>query len=312
MVTIGAKPPERLELGRFADRLSFLYAERCVVHREDNAVTFSDADGIVHAPAAVLAAVILGPGTRVTHAAMNLLGTCGVTVVWVGEQGVRYYAHGRPLSASSRMAELQAKLISNNRTRLRVARDMYRMRFADENVDSVTLRELRGREGARMRRRYREESMRTGVAWTRRSYDPADYESGDPINRALTAGNAALYGVVHAGVVAMGCVPSLGFVHRGTDRAFVYDIADLYKSELVLPIAFDTAAAGIDDVDGEVRRRIRDAVRKNRLMQRIPRDIVTLLGAEVSETDPERSELQLWSEVGYVDARVNYSRESTC
>lgn len=309
---VGAKPPERLELGRFSDRLSFLYAEHCVVHRDENAVTFSDADGIIHAPAAVLAAVLLGPGTRITHAAMHLLGTCGVGVVWVGEHGVRYYAHGRPLSASSRLAELQAKLISNRRSRLAVAREMYRMRFEDDDVTTATLAELRGREGVRMRRRYREESKRTNVPWSRRSYDPADYESGDPINRALTAGNAALYGVAHAAVVAMGCVPSLGFVHRGTDRAFVYDIADLYKSDLVLPLAFDVVAAGADDVGGEMRRRLRDKVRRSRMMQRIPRDIAALLGADSTVDDETQAELELWADVGFVLAGRNYAENEPC
>lgn len=307
----GAKPPERYELGRLRDRLSFLYVEHSIVHRDGNAVTFADDEGTTHVPAAVLGAVLLGPGTRISHAAVSLLGMCGVTIVWVGEQGVRYWAHGRPISASSRMAEAQANLISNRRSRLAVAREMYRMRFGDdEDVSTATMAQLRGREGARMRRRYREESSRTGVAWRRRNYDADDFAAGDPINQALTAANAALYGVCHAAVVALGCVPSLGFVHKGTDRSFVFDVADLYKSEIALPVAFDVVASGSDNVPSDTRRAMRDRFVTSRLLQRIPDDIERLLDTTFDEEASLEADLLLWSESGDVDAGRNYGAET--
>ena len=89
-------------LPRVQDRMSFLYLEHCVVHREDGALTAHNEQGIVHVPAASLVAVLLGPGTSVSHQAMSLLGECGTTAVWVGERGVRYYAHGRSLATSWR------------------------------------------------------------------------------------------------------------------------------------------------------------------------------------------------------------------
>lgn len=273
-------------------------------------MTFTDERGVVHVPAAMLAAILFGPGTRVTHAAMALLGVTGVTTVWVGEQGVRYYAHGRPISGSSRMAEVQARLVSNTRSRLRVAREMYGMRFSGEDVSRATMAELRGREGVRMRRLYRAEAKRTGVTWKRRDYDPDDFAASDAINQALTAANSSVYGVVHAAVVALGCVPSLGFVHSGTDRSFVFDIADLYKAEIAIPIAFDIAASQPIDVAGETRRAVRDAILRTKLLARIAKDVQSLLRTELDEQQTMDAELLLWSDLGSVAAGTNYSDDS--
>lgn len=303
----GARPPERRELGRFSDRISFLYAERCAVHRADNAVTFTDQSGTTHAPAAMIAALILGPGTRVTHAAMSLLGACGVTVVWVGENGVRYYAHGRSPSGSSRMAEAQAKLVTNTRSRLAVARKMYSMRFGDEDVSKATMSQLRGFEGTRMRKLYREHSQRTGVSWTRRDYDPDDFETSDRANTALTVGYTAMYGVAHAAIVSIGCIPSLGFIHTGTDRAFVFDIADLYKADVVIPAAFDIAAGDGIDIEGDMRRTVRDVIVTRKLLQQMVRDIMKLLEVRGDEDPMIEPDLYLWNEAGRVPAGTNYS-----
>ncbi|AYD89832.1 type I-E CRISPR-associated endonuclease Cas1 [Actinomyces lilanjuaniae] len=305
----GAPPPERKELVRVEDRLSFLYAEHCTVHRDDNALTLTDQQGVVHAPAATLGALLLGPGTRVTHGAIRLLGDAGVTTVWTGEMGVRYYAHGRPLAKSSQMAMTQARLVTNQRSRLEVARAMYRMRFEGEDVSRLTMSQLRGREGARMKKVYRDLSRRTGVEWDRRSYQVEDFEASNPINKALTSANACLYGVTHAVVVSLGCIPSLGFVHQGTDRAFVYDVADLYKAEVAIPAAFESvaaSAAGGDDPETAARRRVRDAVVSERLLPRMVRDVCDLLQVDDLEA-PDIGDLVLWSELGTVSSGVNYA-----
>ena len=193
MATPSEVPITRQALARMSDRISFLYAERCVVNRDGNSLTITDQRGVAYVPATQLAALLLGPGTKITYAAMALLGDAGVTTLWVGERGVRYYAHGRPPAKSSRMAEIHAQVISNQRKRLDCARRMYALRFPGEDVSRLTMAQLRGREGARMKRIYAAEAERTGVFWNRRSYDPNDFDSSDPINQALTAGSAALY-----------------------------------------------------------------------------------------------------------------------
>jgi CRISPR-associated protein Cas1 len=221
-----------------------------LISRRDNAITVIDERGTVHVPAAALGVILLGPGTNISHRAMELIGDAGASVIWVGERGVRYYAHDRPLTHSSRLLVAQATLVSNTRIRLDVARDMYRLRFANEDVSKMTMQQLRGREGARIRRVYRTASQKTGVTWDGRAYDHDDYAAGDAVNMALSAAHACLYGVAHSVIVAMGCSPGLGFVHTGHERSFVYDIADLYKAEITIPIAFEVAALDPADIGG--------------------------------------------------------------
>lgn len=310
MATPHEVPIARQALARVGDRISFLYAERCVVNRDGNSLTIMDQRGIAHLPATQIAALLLGPGTKITYAAMALLGDAGVSTVWVGERGVRYYAHGRPPAKSSRMAEIQAEVVTHQRKRLNCARRMYAMRFPGEDVSGLTMAQLRGREGARMKKVYEAESKRTGVYWNRRSYDPNDFESSDSINQALTAASAALYGVAHAVITALGFVPALGVVHTGTDRAFVYDIADLYKAEISIPAAFDTVAAAKGKPTVEVRRHIRDYVVSHRLMPRMVKDLKSLFDIPDDELVSD-VELMLWSEFEVIASGVNWAEEET-
>lgn len=273
----GAAPPTARQLNRIEDRISFVYLERCTLSRDANAITATNESGTVHLPAAGVNVLLLGPGTRITHHAMMVIAQSGATVVWVGENAVRYYAHGVPLSRSTRLLEAQAEAVSHRDRRLAVARRMYGMRFPDEAVDRLTMQQLRGREGARVRRIYRQASERTGVPWVRRDYDPESFEAGDAINQALSAAHACLYGVVHAVIVGLGCSPGLGFVHTGHSRSFVYDVADLYKADATIPIAFDCVASEPEDVAGDARRRARDALRELRVIERAVRDIRSFL-----------------------------------
>ncbi len=295
----GVPPPKLPELVRAQDRLTFVYVERCVVHRDSNAITATDESGTIHIPAATLGALLMGPGTRVTHAAMMTLASSGSTAVWVGERGVRYYAHGRSLAESSRVIEAQARLVSNRASRLAVARKMYQMRFPGEDVSELSMQQLRGREGARVRRCYRVHSDRTGVAWSTRNYDSEDFESGTPINQALSVAHSCLYGVVHAVIVALGASPSLGFVHTGHARAFVHDVADLYKAEVTIPIAFDVVAGGPTDIAGEARRAVRNAMADGKLLGRCVSDIRMLLLDEDTQA-------QSYDDEGWLESNIVY------
>ena len=297
-------------LPRVQDRMSFLYLEHCVVHREDGALTARNDQGTIRVPAASLVAVFLGPGTSVSHQAMCLLGECGTTAVWVGERGVRYYAHGRSLATSTRLLVEQAARVSSPQKRLGVAREMYCMRFSGEDVDGLTMQQLRGREGARVREVYRENSRRTGVPWVRRTYNAEDFEDSDPINQALSAAHAALYGIVHGVIVALGCSPGLGFVHTGHERSFVYDIADLYKAETTIPIAFDVVAEEMADLAGTTRRRVRDRVFDLRIIERAVKDIHQLLKVDESD-DLSVNVVSLWDyQRRAVAGGANYAEEA--
>lgn len=297
MVT-GAKPPTLPELTRAQDRLTFIYLEHCAIHRDANAITATDERGVIHIPAATLGTLLLGPGTTVTQQAMVLMAESGSTVVWVGEEGVRYYAHGRSLATSSRLLEAQAALVTNRSARLRVAREMYAMRFPGEDTSSLTMQQLRGREGSRIRKAYREHSKKYKVPWNGRTYDVEAYEDSDPVNQALSATNTSLYGVVHSVIVALGCSPGLGFVHTGHTRSFVYDIADLYKVEITVPLSFELAAEQPFDIGAEARRRLRDRFHGGALLDRCVRDIRHLLLPDEkdlpAEDDLGENVVRLW------------------
>lgn len=289
-------PPVLADLVRADERISFLYFERCIVNQAENAITITDDEGTIRIPVATLGVLMLGPGTTISHKAMASIGENGASVVWVGERGVRMYASGRPLTHSSRLLICQAKLVSNARTRLAVARRMYQMRFPEEDVSSLTMQQLRGREGARIRRVYRHWSKETGVEWKRREFDPEDYDAGSEINKALSAAHFCLYGVAHAVIVALGCSPGLGFVHTGHERSFVYDVADLYKAELSIPVAFETAAACPEDVGSATRKNMRDALYDLSIMKRMVADITGLLSLDDVVDDDFADDLKLWDE----------------
>ena len=288
----GMIKPDIQMLPKVSDRMTFLYLEHCRINRQDSAITVLDEKGVIHIPAGGISVLLLGPGTEITHRAMELIGDAGVSVCWIGEHGVRFYAGGRALTHSSRLIQKQAQLVSNQRKHLDVVRKMYTMRFPDEDVSQLTLQQLRGREGSRIRKVYRAAAKQWDVPWNGREYDPNDFSASDVVNQALSAAHVCLYGLAHAVILAIGCSPALGFVHIGNECSFVYDIADLYKAEITIPIAFEIAAVDTDDIGGDVRRRVRDEMVKVHLLERMVHDIKYLLEDE----DAEEKIMYLWDD----------------
>ncbi|WP_050624779.1 type I-E CRISPR-associated endonuclease Cas1e [Clostridium phoceensis] len=290
----GMERPDLQALPQIGDRLTFLYLEHCQINREDSAILVRDERGTTRIPAAAITVLLLGPGTTVTHRAIELIGDAGVGIVWVGEHGVRFYASGRPLTHRAQLLMKQAQLVSNQRTHLAVVRKMYQLRFPEEDVSGLTTQQLRGREGVRVRKAYRTAAKEWNLPWNGREFDPDNFSSGDPVNQALSAGHACLYGVAHAVIAALGCSPGLGFIHVGHERSFVYDIADLYKADLTIPIAFEIAAKKPDDLPSAVRRRIRDEMAARHLLEQIVRDIRFLLSDDDQPDNGKTDITYLW------------------
>lgn len=309
---IGAKKTNLLELPRVSDRISFIYIEHAKINKQDSAITVIDKRGIVRIPSAMLSVLLLGPGTEITHRAMELIGDTGTSVAWVGERGVRHYAHGRALTHSTRLLVKQARLVSNTRTRLQVARKMYQMRFPNEDVANLTMQQLRGREGARIRKVYRENSKKYDVEWSGRTYDPDDFANGSIINQALSASNVSLYGLVYSVIVALGLSVGLGFIHTGHDLSFVYDIADLYKAEITIPIAFEISSKvqPEDDIGAIARLRVRDTFVDGKLIQRIVKDLQYLMDVTLEE-EISVDIINLWDDKeNHAKYGVNYSEDN--
>lgn len=306
----GMERPALQALPQIGDRLTFLYLEHCQISREDSAILIRDDRGTTRIPAAAITVLLLGPGTTVTHRAVELIGDAGVGIVWVGEHGVRFYAGGRPLTHRAHLLIKQAKLVSNQRSHLAVVKKMYQLRFPDEDVSGLTTQQLRGREGSRVRKAYRTAAKQWNVSWNGREFDPDNFSSGDPVNQALSAGHACLYGLAHAVISALGCSPGLGFIHVGHERSFVYDIADLYKSEITIPIAFEIAARQPADLPGTVRRRVRDEMASTHLLERMVRDIRFLLSDDDQPDGGTTDITYLWdTQKGAVPNSKNYGSE---
>ncbi|GAA2127255.1 type I-E CRISPR-associated endonuclease Cas1e [Actinomadura napierensis] len=297
------------DLHRLQDRISSVYVERSHVDRDENAVVVINKRETVRIPAALVAVILLGPGTRIIHGAVNLLGDSSTAICWVGQQGVRLYASGLGPARGAGLLNQQAYLVTRPKERLNVARAMYAMRFPGEDVSTATMQQLRGREGTRIRKLYKTHSERTGVTWNRREYKAGDaHAAGDDLNRLLSAANAALYGICHAVIVGLGASPGLGFVHTGSAISFVLDIADLYKADYTIPLAFDLAAQGLTD-ERDARTGLRDLIAENRLLGRIVHDVKALLTPDEATHIPIDEDVnQLWDEqAGAVSGGLNYS-----
>lgn len=266
------------DLPRFDDKLTYLYAEHAVIEQQDAAIAVRRADGTTTAiPAAALAVLLLAPGTSLTHAAVKALADNNCQVLWIGEHGVRFYAQGLGGARSSRNLLRQAFLATQDVARLQVVVRMYCMRFDDKPDPTVTLQQLRGKEGIRVREAYASAARESGVQWRGRDYNRGQWDAADPINRALSSANACLYGLCHAAILSGGYSPALGFVHTGKQLSFVYDVADLYKVKYTFPVAFREAAAGFDGLESRVRKACRDLFRTQKLVERILPDIAAAL-----------------------------------
>ena len=171
----GMKKPDLQALATIKDRITFLYVERCKISRDDGAIIVLDEEGTRSVPAAMISALLLGPGTDISHRAVELIGDSGVSIVWVGEHGVRFYASGRALTNHSTLLLKQAKYVSNEKLHIHVARKMYQLRFPDEDVSKLTMQQLRGREGSRVRKIYKEQAKKWNVEWKGRNYDPNEW-----------------------------------------------------------------------------------------------------------------------------------------
>jgi CRISPR-associated protein Cas1 len=273
------------QLPKLRDSSSYLYVEHCRVDKEEQAIAFHDVDGKTPVPCASLALLMLGPGTRITHAAMAALADNNCLVAWCGEEGVRMYAYGTGGTRSAAPLLEQARLACQTETRLEVAKRMYRMRFQEEVDPSLTLEQLRGWEGRRVRDAYAKASAESGVPWQGRNYDRGNWGQADPVNRALSAANSCLYGLCHAGILSLGFSPAIGFIHTGKGLSFVYDVADLYKTVLTIPTAFAVAAEATSQIERTTRLACRDVFREARLLERLAQDLPRVLGMKDAEVD---------------------------
>lgn len=289
----GLPPPKPIPI---KDRSSLIFVEKGHLDVQDGAFVVVDVTGVrTQIPVGGFVCILLEPGTRISHAAVALAARAGTLLVWVGEAGVRRYASGQPGGARADRLLWQAKLALDETARLRVVRQMYALRFGEDPPERRSVDQLRGIEGARVRKMYELLARQHGVAWDRRSYDRQQWSAADVPNRCLSAGNACLYGLSEAAILAAGYAPAIGFLHTGKPQSFVYDLADLFKFETVVPAAFGVAARAArgrleGSLESAVRRACRDMFRRTNLLERLIPTIETVLaagGLPLPEPQPE-------------------------
>lgn len=290
MVTVlQGKPPFEL-MRSVKNRIAFLYLEYGLVEREQNALVFRRNGKDYDIPVASLTALMLGTGTSITQPAAAEIARWGCNVVIVAGGGLGLhatYSSGHPNNAQKLIS--QARLVSSSAARKQAAKRMFALRWGvGEDTLPSTIREMQLQEGRRMRDVYRRESERTGVAFEKR-IARVDYDGDDVINQTITAGNHLLYGLAASVITGLGLSPGLGVVHTGNMRAFVFDIADLYKETLTIPTAFDLVSKG--QGPESVRRAFREQEMHHRL---IPKMIDAIHFCLALDDVPDKDESELW------------------
>jgi CRISPR-associated protein Cas1 len=275
------------------ERLSLLFLEKGELDVLDGAFVIIDKNGVrSQIPVGGIACLMLEPGTRVSHAAVTLASRVGCLLIWVGEAGVRLYSAGQPGGARADRLLYQAKLALDDELRLKVSRKMYEIRFDEPVPDDYSIEQMRGMEAARVKKLYQLFAQQYGIEWKGRSYDPGDWDSADVQNKCLSSATSCIYGVTEAAILAAGYSPAVGFIHTGKPRSFVYDIADLFKFDTVVPVAFKIASEKHNNYERAVRLACRDVFRESRLLKKIIPTIEEVLSAGGIEV-PKASKDQL-------------------
>lgn len=296
------------ELPKLRDSISWIYLEHSIIEQDALSIVAISKDGRIPIPVAATTCLLLGPGTSITHGAMRTITENGCMVIWCGERATRFYGAGMGETRSSKNLLLQAQCCTDPDKHMQVVRRMYTLRFPGMDTTDMSLRQVRGMEGIRVRKTYELFSKKYGVKWKKRTYKTEDWEASDPINRALSEANAMLYGLCHAAITTMGFSPGLGFIHTGKMLSFVYDIADLYKTETTIPAAFEAISKG-GDVHKEIRILCRRYFSAMRLLERIPHDLAELFRG-IEEKENSVAVGNLWDEDETVVGGINYGTEA--
>lgn len=248
---------ERQLLPRSDDRISYIYIEKGRIEQTEFSIQVVRELTISEIPIATIGAIFLGPGTTITHEAVKTICDVGCNIIWCGMEQWRFYAAGAPGTASSKNLLKQMHYHENKTLHMQVVRSMYRLRYPDEYLSRKSLSELRGIEGIHVKKLYEDLAEQYEICWSGRSYKVDDFESQDNINRALTTAHQVLYGIIKSVLHLTGFSSAIGFIHTGKMDSFVYDMADLYKEKVSIPVAFETVSKNPVNLDSSVREAMR-------------------------------------------------------
>ena len=234
--------------------------------------------------------ILLGPGSTVSHDALRLMARHGTALVAVGEDGVRCYTAPPLMPDTSDTARRQMKAWGDPKGgRIAIALKMYALRLG-EVLPFRDINALRGVEGGRARRMYQHVAQQYGITWRGRRYDRTDPLAADIPNQAVNHASVAVTSAAVIAVTSVGAIPQLGFIHQHSGDAFALDIADLFRDTVLLPAAFKSAKAVIDnprlDIERHARRTTGEMLRTQRVIPKMIDRIKTLF-QDVSPLDDD-------------------------
>ena len=287
-------------LPRLEDKEEYLYVEKALIEQDDSSICIIQGDKKTPVPICSLSCLILGPGTAITHRAIQAVTESRCILVWGGDNLRTFYATGFEKDRTSQNILRQVEYYSDKEKHLQVVRKMYGMRFKDMKADGLTVEQMRGIEGLRMKEIYLKYATKNGVPWDGRKYNPGKFSEQSKVNQLLTVGNQLLYNICRAAIYTLGYSPTIGFIHTGHMDSFVYDLADLYKDDIVIPQAFELAAENIVDPK-KMRIKCHERMKEKKLLKQINKDIQYLFG-DMSDD----SQTGLWNIDGVSEMGVNY------
>jgi CRISPR-associated protein Cas1 len=278
-----------------SDRHGLIWLERGGLTVEDGTLRFraaaSDAleAGDYALPYQGVSMILLGPGSTVSHDALRLLARHGTLLAAVGEGGVKLYTAPPLGPGKSAVARAHARLWADEKARLDVARRMYAFRFG-RILPHKDITVLRGIEGARMKETYRIVAEQYGISWQGRHYNRQNPNGADVPNQAINHAATFVETAAEIAVTAVGALAPLGFIHEDSSNAFTLDIADLYRAELTVPLAFSVAKRALADPELLLERALRKEAarqfRKEQVIARMIDRVKELLGVNDGDSNP--------------------------
>lgn len=261
------------------DRWTPIYLEHGRLEVDKYSVKWIDSSGSVMAiPSAMVSCILLGPGSTITHAAVVSCSKSNTPVVWIGEDGLYYYATGVNTNERCRTTVRHAELYADKESRLSVCRKMFKHRFKDIKVEDHDVSSLMGIEGNRVRNLYKKISEQFNIEWVCRNTNGIMGIEVDELNQMLNIVNYNLYCICLSAITTMGYIPALGFIHTDGKIPFVYDIADLFKSDISIPVAFETYSVCKSKNNDMLMQKFTQKVSSYGLLQKLPKILHEIIG----------------------------------
>lgn len=296
---------------RVEKKVSFLYLDRGRLAKTNYGLRFytTSSNMAVYIPVGDINCLVLGPGTSITNAAVRECGKNQCLIIWSGDKGNYYYASGIYPEKASTNLQKQMRCWASKKEHMNVVRAMYQLRFPDAKLQNLSLQQMMGMEGKRVQQSYKDFAEEFQTPWDGRIYRDTDDHIQDSVNRCLMIGNSLFYSIVQAVITTLGYSSAIGFIHNGTMRSFVYDIADLYKKDIVVEPAFRLCSNGIHPSDEEVREEIRRKISEKHIIKQMVSDLDTFFK---SDDITNFGDIDIWNTSDSVDFSIRRwsSRES--